>query len=103
MILNDGNNGSGISVMPINFVGPSPRHAHMSMHCIIQGYSMDYYCKQKEPECRKTAMSIYDAGYMWGAVVVRQPINRWTGGSVPPTAVSKLRQFRLPHVFRKRH
>ena len=29
--------------------------------------------------------------------VEHQTVNRKGGGSIPPTAVSKLRQFRLPH------
>ena len=37
---------------------------------------------------------------MWGAVFRRavelRTVNRLDGGSIPPTAVSKLRQFRLP-------
>ena len=28
----------------------------------------------------------------------RQTVNRGDGGSIPPTAVSKLRQFRLHHI-----
>ena len=31
-------------------------------------------------------------------VVERQTVNRGDGGSIPPTAVSKLRQFRSPHI-----
>ena len=41
-----------------------------------------------------------------GRAVERRSVNRGDGGSIPPTAVSKLRQFRSPHiacVFRKRH
>ena len=41
-----------------------------------------------------------------GRAVERRTVNRGDGGSIPPTAVSKLRQFRSPHiacVFRKRH
>ena len=37
-------------------------------------------------------------------MVERRTVNRGDGGSNPPTAVSKLRQFRSPHiacVFRK--
>ena len=33
-----------------------------------------------------------------GRVVARWTVNRWDGGSIPPTAVSKLRQFCLPHI-----
>ena len=33
-----------------------------------------------------------------GRMVERWTINRGDGGSIPPTAVSKLRQFRLPHI-----
>ena len=31
-------------------------------------------------------------------MVERQTVNRGDGGSIPPTTVSKLRQFRLPHI-----
>ena len=31
-------------------------------------------------------------------MVERQTVNRGDGGSIPPTAVSKLRQFRSPHI-----
>ena len=31
-------------------------------------------------------------------MVERRTVNRGNGGSIPPTAVSKLRQFRLPHI-----
>ena len=30
--------------------------------------------------------------------VERQTVNRGDSGSIPPTAVSKLRQFRSPHI-----
>ena len=33
-----------------------------------------------------------------GRAVERRSVNRGDGGSIPPTAVSKLRQFRLPHI-----
>ena len=33
-----------------------------------------------------------------GRVVKRRTVNRGDGGSIPPTAVSKLRQFRSPHI-----
>ena len=33
-----------------------------------------------------------------GPAVERRTVNRGDGGSIPPTAVSKLRQFRLPHI-----
>ena len=33
-----------------------------------------------------------------GRAVERRTANRGDGGSIPPTAVSKLRQFRLPHI-----
>ena len=41
-----------------------------------------------------------------GRAVERWTVNRGDGGSIPPTAVSKLRQFLHPTfacVFRKRH
>ena len=41
-----------------------------------------------------------------GRTVERRTVNRGDGGSILPTAVSKLGQFRSPHfacVFRKRH
>ena len=33
-----------------------------------------------------------------GCAVERLTINRGDGGSIPPTVVSKLRQFRSPHI-----
>ena len=33
-----------------------------------------------------------------GRVVEHQTVNRGDGGSIPPTAVLKLRQFRSPHI-----
>ena len=33
-----------------------------------------------------------------GRAVERRTVNRGDGGSIPPTAVSKLRQFPLPHI-----
>ena len=33
-----------------------------------------------------------------GRAVERRSVNRGDGGSIPPAAVSKLRQFRLPHI-----
>ena len=42
-----------------------------------------------------------------GCAAERRTVNRGDAGSIPPTAVSKFRQFRSPHiclcVFRKRH
>ena len=32
------------------------------------------------------------------SAVERQTVNRGDAGSIPPTAVSKLRQFRSPHI-----
>ena len=33
-----------------------------------------------------------------GRAVERRTVNRGDGGSIPPTAVSKLRQFRSPYI-----
>ena len=33
-----------------------------------------------------------------GCAVERQTVNRGEGGSIPPTAISKLWQFRSPHI-----
>ena len=33
-----------------------------------------------------------------GRAVERRTVNRGGGGSIPPTAVSKLRQFRSPYI-----
>ena len=33
-----------------------------------------------------------------GHAVERRTVNQGDGGSIPPTAVSKLRQFRSPHI-----
>ena len=35
-----------------------------------------------------------------GRAVERRTVNRGDGGSIPPATVSKLRQFRLPHICR---
>ena len=35
-----------------------------------------------------------------GRAVERRSVNRGDSGSIPPTAVSKLRQFRSPHICR---
>ena len=32
-------------------------------------------------------------------MVGRRTVNRGDGGSIPPTAVSKLRQFRSPYIY----
>ena len=40
-------------------------------------------------------------GCLWGSggrAIERRTVNRVGGGSIPPTAVSKLRQFRSPHI-----
>ena len=34
-----------------------------------------------------------------GRAVECQTVNRGDGGSIPPIAVSKLRQFRSPHIY----
>ena len=34
-----------------------------------------------------------------GRAVERRTVNRGDGGSIPPTAVSKLRQFRSSHIY----
>ena len=34
-----------------------------------------------------------------GCLVEHQTVNRGDGGSIPPTAVSKLRQFCSPHIY----
>ena len=38
--------------------------------------------------------------YVWssGRAVERRTVNRRDGGSIPPAAVSKLTQFRSPHI-----
>ena len=33
-----------------------------------------------------------------GRVVEPRTINRGNGGSIPPTSISKVRQFRSPHI-----
>ena len=33
-----------------------------------------------------------------GRAVERRTVNQGDGGSIPPTAVSKVRQFRSPHI-----
>ena len=33
-----------------------------------------------------------------GRAVEHRTVNRGDGGSIPPTAISKLRQFRSPHI-----
>ena len=47
-------------------------------------------------KCSKTSVI-----FQWGSggrAVERRTINRGDGGSIPPTAVSKLRQVRSPHI-----
>ena len=39
-----------------------------------------------------------EVGGSGGRVVERQTVNRGDGGSIPPTAASKLWQFRSPHI-----
>ena len=36
--------------------------------------------------------------FLSGCAVERRTVNRGDGGSIPPTAISKLRQFRSPHI-----
>ena len=43
-------------------------------------------------------MSITHSVGSGGRAVQRRTVNRGDGGSIPPTAVSKLRQFRSPHI-----
>ena len=33
-----------------------------------------------------------------GRTVERRTVNRWDGGSIPPAAVLKFRQFHSPHI-----
>ena len=33
-----------------------------------------------------------------GRTIACRTVNRGDGGSIPPTAISKLRQFRSPHI-----
>ena len=46
---------------------------------------------ENDPMCNYTVGS-------GGRAVERQTVNRGDGHSIPPTAVSKLRQYRLPHI-----
>ena len=39
-------------------------------------------------------MKLLVCGEQWS----RRTVNRWDGGSIPPTAISKLRQFRLSNI-----
>ena len=34
-----------------------------------------------------------------GRAVERRTVNRGDGGSIPPTVISKLRQFHSPHIY----
>ena len=43
-------------------------------------------------------IALYSMG-SGGRVVEHQTVNRGDGGSIPPTAVSELRQFRSPHIY----
>ena len=47
--------------------------------------------------CNRT-MPLHEFVGSSGRAVERRTVNRGDGGSIPPTAVSKLRQFRLPHI-----
>ena len=42
--------------------------------------------------------SQYEVVGSGGRTVERRTVNRGDGGSIPPTAVSKLRQFHSPHI-----
>ena len=42
---------------------------------------------------------IYSNNGSGGRVIERQTVNRGDGGSIPPTAFLKLRQFRSPHIW----
>ena len=44
-----------------------------------------------------TRNEIYEVG-SGGRAVERRTVNRGDGGTIPPTSVSKLRQFRSPHI-----
>ena len=48
--------------------------------------------------CIKTAMLLVTHMGSGGRVVKRRTVSRGDGGSIPPTAVSKFRQFRLLHI-----
>ena len=43
-------------------------------------------------------LGCYTGVGIFGRVVERRTINRGDGGSIPPTAVSKLKQFRSSHI-----
>ena len=45
-----------------------------------------------------TLESLFDKLGSGGRAVDRRTVNRGDGGSIPPTAISKLRQFRSPHI-----
>ena len=70
------------------------RREHVGSACVNETF-VEWYTKTDVVDVRSG-----------GRAVELRIVNRGDGGSIPPTAVSKLRQFRSPHiacVFRKRH
>ena len=52
---------------------------------------------RKEPN-DSTEMRQFVSNWSGGRAVERRTVNRGGGGSISPAAVSKLRQFRSPHI-----
>ena len=55
-----------------------------------------YRCNMVQTEV--SYLLIYVVVGSGDSAVERRTVNRGDGGSIPPTAVSKLRQFRSPHI-----
>ena len=58
-------------------------------------YSMSSSCSKLQHKTQEYRANLWRSG---GRAVERQIVNRGDGGSIPPTAISKLRQFRSPHI-----
>ena len=61
------------------------------MECPTDSSMCQPFCKHDKPSLSVIVRS-------GGRVVERRTVNRGDGGSIPSTAVSKLRQFRSPHI-----
>ena len=80
-------------------------HTHSSRMSLHTYSRRLFSIKRSSPYVKKSMRLTQSTWGSGGRVVERRTVNRGDGGSIPPTAVSKLRQFRSRHiacVFRKR-
>ena len=61
----------------------------MEFHCL--------HCPMHPSNKQRHKFWLMNVVWSGGRAVERRSVNRGDGGSTPPTAVSKLRRFRLPH------